>query len=148
MATHPRKTIREKIVSLLTEGVSSAGGRVYDSREKQPVATGPFVVVRTLADDSPAEEMAGVSLPTYHRELAVEVACVATGRPSSGTLAGEADDLAREVEEYLADFVSLDGLALTCLLRSSTFEEGLEVDPPAFQALLNYAVIYEDRLGN
>jgi hypothetical protein len=148
VATHPRKTIREKVVTLLSAGVVGAGGRVYDSREKQPVATGPFVVVKTILDQSPPEDQYGLSLPTYQRQLELEVHCVETGRPTSGTLAGDADDLAREVEEYLADYVDLDGLVLTCLLTASTMEEGLDVDPPAFRVVLTYQVIYEDALGN
>jgi hypothetical protein len=148
VAVHPRRTIREKFVSLLDAGIPALTGSVYDSREKQPAGTAPFINVWTPSDESPADDSLGLSLPIYQRILTVEVLCVVAGRPASGTLAGEGDDLARDVELYLADYVDLDGLALTCLLSSSTVEEGLEVDPPAYQVSLVYIVLYEDRLGN
>lgn len=148
MATHPRRTIREKVVSLLTTGVTAVSGRVYDSREKQPVQTAPFLIVRTSSDDVPADDTLGLSLPIYQRTLTLEVDAVVAGRPATGTLAGDGDDLARDVEEVLADNIDLDGLALTCLLSGSTVEEGLEVDPPVYQVSLIYTILYEDRLGN
>lgn len=148
MATHPRRSIREKVVELLGSGVTAVSGRVYDSREKQPVQVEPFLIVRTLSDEVPADDSLGLSLPIYQRTLTLEVEVVVAGRPASGTLAGAADDLARDVEEVLADNIDLGGLALTCLLSSSTVEEGLEVDPPAYQVSLIYTILYEDRLGN
>ena len=144
MAVHPRKSIREKIVSLLSAGgaVPSAGGRIYDSRI-QPIATAPFVVVR-ITEDEPEEPFVGLSVPTYMRVLTVEIDCVDTERPSSGTLAGDCDDLAREVEIALQANLTLDGLALSCLLGGSILEESGEVDPPAYRCQLTYEVRYED----
>ena len=143
---HPRKTIREKIVTLLTTGVTLASGRVYDSRT-QPVLTAPFVIVRTILDEPQADEFIGLSTPDYMRLLTVQVECVETERPSSGTLAGDADDLARQVEETLADEITLGGLALSCLLAGTTLEESTEVDPPAYLVSLTYLVQYSDTLG-
>lgn len=147
MAVHPRKTIREKIVTLLTAGVTSAAGRVYDSRDKQPIQTAPFVVVRTTADESLAGDIINLALPRHQRQLTVEIDVVDTERPSSGTLAGDADDLAREIEETLSVNPTLDGLALSCLYSVSILEEGLEVDPPAYRVGMTYLVLYEDALG-
>lgn len=143
---HPRRTIREKIVSLLSTGVTLAGGRVYDSRT-QPVLTAPFVVVSVTSDDPQLDDFIGLSKPDYMRMITVQIDCVETERPSSGTLAGDADDLARQVEETLADKITLDGLALSCLLSGTTLEESTEVDPPAYQASLTYLVQYSDTLG-
>lgn len=143
---HPRKTIREKIVTLLSSGVTLAGGRVYDSRT-QAVATAPFVIVSIVSDDPNDDDFIGLSTPNYMRVLNVQVACVDTGRPGSGTLAGDADNLARQVEETLADKITLEGLALSCLLSGTTLEESNEVDPPAYQATLTYLVQYSDTLG-
>lgn len=144
---HPRKTIREKIVTLLkAESPAIASGRIYDSRI-HPVGTAPFVTVRTVADDPQVEDMIGLSKPDYMRLLTVQIDCVDTERPGSGTLAGNADDLARQVEEALADKITLDGLALSCLMSGTTVEESIEVDPPAYQVSLTYLVTYSDTLG-
>ena len=143
---HPRKTIREKIVTLLSAGSSIAGGRIYDSRT-QPVSTAPFVMVRTVSDDPQTDDFIGLSKPDYMRLLTVEIVCVDTERPGSGTLAGNADDLSRQVETTLADQITLDGLALSCLLSGTTLEESTEVDPPAYQVSMTYLVQYSDTLG-
>ena len=147
MAVHPRKTIREKVVSILSAGgvVPSAGGRIYDSRI-QVVETAPFVVVRVVSDE-PEEPFIGLSIPTYNRVLTVEIDCVDTERPASGTLAGNADDLAREVEIALQGNITLDNLALSCLLQSSILEESGEVDPPAYRVQLIYQIRYEDTVS-
>lgn len=143
---HPRKTIREKIVTLLKAGVTLASNRVYDSRT-QPVSTAPFVVVSIASDEPQEDDFIGLSKPDYMRVLTVQIMCVETGRPSSGTLAGDADDLARQVETTLANNITLDGLVLSCLLSSTMLEESTEVDPPAFSATINYIVQYSDTLG-
>ena len=119
---------------------------MYDSRT-QPVLTAPFVVVSVTSDDPQLDDFIGLSKPDYMRMLTVQIDCVETERPSSGTLAGDADDLARQVEETLADKITLDGLALSCLLSGTTLEESTEVDPPAYQASLTYLVQYSDTLG-
>jgi len=147
MAVHPRKTIRNKIITLLKAGVTSASNRVYDFRT-QPAQTAPFINVTTPSDEPDLEDFVGLSTPNYMRILTVEIHCVETERPSSGTLSGDADDFAREVEEALADNITLDGLALSCLLSTTTLEAGDEVDPPAFSVILTYEVKYSDTLGN
>jgi hypothetical protein len=145
MAVHPRKTIREKVVSILASGVTSAGGRVYDSRT-QVVQTAPFVVVNSVSDE-PEEPFIGISHPTYNRLIIFEIDCVDTERPGSGTLAGNADDLSREVELALQGNLTLDNLALSCLLGGAIVEASEEIDPPAYQVTLTYFVRYEDSIG-
>tara|TARA_R110000796_G_scaffold83510_2_gene182655 strand:+ start:2355 stop:2795 length:441 start_codon:yes stop_codon:yes gene_type:complete len=145
MAIHPRKTIREKVVSILSSGVSSASGRVYDSRT-QVVQTAPFVVVNSVSDE-PEEPFIGLSHPTYNRVITFEIQCVDTERPSSGTLAGNADDLSREVELALQANLTLDNLALSCLLGGAIVNASEEIDPPAYQVTLTYFVRYEDTVG-
>ena len=141
---HPRRNIREKVVSVITAATPAAGSRVYDSRT-QPVTTAPFVIVTTPAEEILDNQELGT--PTFQRLLTVHVECVESGRPTSGTLARDCDDLAREVEEALAANRTLDGLVLYISLASTNMEAGDDIDPPAHSAVMVYEAQYLDSEG-
>ena len=141
VVVHPRTTIRNKFVSLLT-GQTTAGSRVYNSRT-QAVSTLPALRVFTRSDEFVEwRHLDGGA----HRMVEVSVECLVSDN-NEATAAEECDDLCREVEKRMNSYPDVDGTALLRTLGSTDIEHNDNTDPPVVMGTVNFQVEYVDNFS-
>lgn len=140
MATHPRRTVREAVVTLLT-GASVASGRITDSNPTAVQGTLPACDVWTPEDEF--LRWHDFSSRHFERKAVVTITCYVQANASA---AATLDDLCRDVEAAIESDVTLSGVAQTKVEYIGTsIELGDENDPKAARADISYAYQYLDQ---
>tara|TARA_R110000824_G_scaffold82382_6_gene206494 strand:- start:1829 stop:2269 length:441 start_codon:yes stop_codon:yes gene_type:complete len=138
LVTHPRTTIRDKFLSLLS-GQTHAGTRIYDSRT-QPVSTLPALRIFTRDDEFIEWRSLGHAA---HRKVEVSIECLVSDNDESDA-ADACDVLCRQVEVRLNDFPDIDGTALARTYNSTNIEFNNDTDPPVVMGSVVFDVEYLD----
>lgn len=134
---HVRQQIRDRIATTLT-GLPGTGANVYKMR-RYAIDDGklPIIAVYTVDENS---SLITIGSRTLRRVVNVGIEIVAKG--ASTSIADTIDGYTTNVEEALANDFTLNGLAKSCLLTSSTIDVNVEGEKAVGTARLVYAVEY------
>jgi hypothetical protein len=141
---HVRKQIRDRVASVLTDGVASVNSRVYISR-----------VYPITSDDLPAltvsinsEQSSMITLGTTKslgRRLSINIDIYAR---STSALDDSIDAIAVEIEQAIAADFTVNGLAKEAILSATNIEHSGEAEKPVGIARLSYDVLYHTSVSD
>jgi hypothetical protein len=135
--SHVRQQIRDRIATDLT-GLTGIGTNVYKMRRYAlDDAKLPAIAIYTMDETS---NLITIGVRTIRRVLNVGVEIFAKG--SSTTVYDTMDGYCVSVEEALANDFSLNGLAKSCVLTSSSIDVNVEGEKAVCTARLVFAVEY------
>lgn len=134
---HVRQQIRDRIATVLS-GITGFATSVYKMRRYAlDDAKLPAIAVYTVDESS---NLITLGLRTLRRVVNVGVEIVAKG--ASTTIADTIDGYAVSVEEAIANDFTINGLAKSCILTSSTIDVNVEGEKAVGTARLVFAVEY------
>jgi len=140
---HVRQQIRDRAAVTLT-GLTTTGSSVYKSRryalddDKLPA-----LCIYTMDEGA---KLITVGTRTLSRSLNLAVQAFAAG--SSTTIQDTIDTICVEVEEALAADFTLNGLAKSCVLKSTTISLNPEGQETIASAALVFTVEYVTTIGD
>jgi hypothetical protein len=142
---HQRRIIRDAIVEAIVDAQTTAGDRVFASREppadmEELLAEGPMVLVYTRRDRIKPEDYPGSGYDgnvKRHLDIYIEIAAV-----GAAVVDNTLDDLADQVEQ-IVDGIEIAGLPATEIrLRETQIESTQEFQQPLGGAILEYEGVY------
>lgn len=134
---HVRQQIRDRIATVLS-GITGFSTSVYKMRRYAlDDAKLPAIAVYTVDESS---NLITLGLRTIRRVVNVGVEIVAKGASSS--IADTIDGYCVSVEEAIANDFTINGLAKSCILTSSTIDVNVEGEKAVGTARLVFAVEY------
>lgn len=134
---HVRQQIRDRIATVLS-GIAGFATSVYKMRRYAlDDAKLPAIAVYTVDESS---NLITIGSRTLRRVVNVGIEIVAKG--ASTTIADTIDGYAVSVEETLANDFTINGLAKSCILTSSTIDVNVEGEKAVGTARLVFAVEY------
>lgn len=134
---HIRQQIRDRIATVLS-GITGFSTSIYKMRRYAlDDAKLPAIAVYTVDESS---SLITIGSRTLRRVVNVGIEIVAKG--ASGTIADTIDGYAVSVEEALGNDFSINGLAKSCVLTSSTIDVNVEGEKAVGTARLLFAVEY------
>jgi hypothetical protein len=140
---HVRKSIRDRMESILKTGVTSVSNRVYASRV-YPL-TGPDLPALAVYTASESSGLQTMGVRTLARELSLSVdAYVRVNDTFDDTI----DALCVEIEETIAADYTLNGLVKDTILTSTEIDFDGEAERPVGVARLTYTIRYVTTIGD
>lgn len=140
---HVRKSIRDRMESILKTGVTSVSNRVYASRV-YPL-TGPDLPALAVYTASESSNLQTMGVRTLARELSLNVdAYVRVNDTFDDTI----DALCVEIEETIAADYTLNGLVKDTILTSTEIDFDGEAERPVGVARLTYTIRYVTTIGD
>jgi len=133
--THPRQTIRESLVTLLT-GLPLTGSRVYGSR-LSPVEEGSLPALRIYADREQASPLVIHAQTTRERDITYRIEIVAR---ANADLDDALDAIAEQVEGALVAAADSTWLGGTLGALSTKIELSDDVSQPVGIARLGITI--------
>jgi len=133
--THPRQTIRESLVTLLT-GLPLTGSRVYGSR-LSPVEEGSLPALRIYADSEQASPLVIHAQTTRERDITYRIEIVAR---ANADLDDALDAIAEQVEGALVAAADSTWLGGTLGALSTEIELSDDVSQPVGIARLGITI--------
>ena len=133
--THPRQTIRESLVTLLT-GLPLTGSRVYGSR-LSPVEEGSLPALRIYADREQASPLVIHAQTTRERDITYRIEIVAR---ANADLDDALDAIAEQVEGALVAAADSTWLGGTLGALSTEIELSDDVSQPVGIARLGITI--------
>ena len=133
--THPRQTIRESLVTLLT-GLPLTGSRVYGSR-LSPVEEGSLPALRIYADSEQASPLVIHAQTTRERDITYRIEIVAR---ANADLDDALDAIAEQVEGALVAAADSTWLGGTLGALSTKIELSDDVSQPVGIARLGITI--------
>lgn len=133
--THPRQTIRESLVTLLT-GLPLTGSRVYGSR-LSPVEEGSLPALRIYADSEQASPLLIHAQTTRERDITYRIEIVAR---ANADLDDALDAIAEQVEGALVAAADSTWLGGTLGALSTEIELSDDVSQPVGIARLGITI--------
>lgn len=133
--THPRQTIRESLVTLLT-GLPLTGSRVYGSR-LSPVEEGSLPALRIYADSEQASPLVIHAQTTRERDITYRIEIVAR---ANADLDDALDAIAAQVEGALVAAADSTWLGGTLGALSTEIELSDDVSQPVGIARLGITI--------
>jgi len=140
---HVRTQIRNRVGTVLTNGVTLVSGRVYQSRV-YPLSTANLPAITVLTGSESSALMA-MGAKTLDRVATIFVDCYVSVTDSFDD---DVDALAVQVESAIAADFTVDGLAKTAILRSTDIDFSGESEAPVGIARLTYEVRYVTTIGD
>lgn len=135
--SHVRKQIRDKFISLLSNGASLVSTRVYGSRV-YPLTEAklPAITVYAGGETSALQTM---GQKTLTRTLSVNVDVYAK---ATATLDDDIDAICVQVEHAIANQYTLNGLSKNTVLSSTDIDFSGDTEQPVGVARLTFDVLY------
>ena len=134
---HVRQQIRDRIATVLA-GITGFSTSIYKMRRYAlDDAKLPAIAVYTVDENS---SLITISSRTLRRVINVGVEIVAKG--ASTSIADTMDGYAVSVEEAIANDFTINGLAKSCVLTSSTIDVNVEGEKAIGTARLVFAAEY------
>ena len=136
---HVRKSIRDRIASVLDSGVALVSSRVYASRV-YPIDPSklPAITVYTGSEASGFHNMAS-GIPDLMRNLSVTVDCYVR---VAETFDDDVDALCVQIEEAIANDFTVNGFAKDVVLNSTEIDFSGEAEQPVGIARMTFVVRY------
>lgn len=136
---HVRKSIRDRIASVLDSGVALVSSRVYASRV-YPIDPSnlPAITVYTGSEASGLHNMAS-GTPDLMRTLSVTVDCYVR---ITETFDDDVDAICVQIEEAIANDFTVNGFAKDVVLNSTEIDFSGEAEQPVGIARMTFVVRY------
>ena len=134
---HVRKSIRDRIVSVLTSNVTLVRTRVYGTRV-YPLNEAELPAI-TVYSGSEVSNRLNMGLNDLNRSLSVEVDIYIR---ATGTFDDDVDAIAVQVEEAIAGDFTVNGLAKEAVLTGTDIQFSGDAEQPIGVAKLTFIVRY------
>jgi len=135
--SHVRKSIRDRVESVLSSAVSSVSGRVFASRV-YPL-TGPELPAIAIYTNSESSGLQTMGTRTLMRDLSLNVDAYVR---VTDTFDDSVDALCVEIEEAIAADFTLNGLVKDTVLTSTEIDFDGEADKPVGVTRLTFTIRY------
>jgi hypothetical protein len=140
---HVRKSIRDRIVSVLTSNVTLVRTRVYGTRV-YPLNEDELPAI-TVYSGSEVSSRLNMGLNDLNRSLSVEVDIYVR---ATGTFDDDVDAIAVQVEEAIAGDFTVNGLAKEAVLTGTDIQFSGDAEQPIGVAKLTFTVRYVTALND
>ena len=134
---HVRKSIRDRIISVLSSGVSLVSTRVFGSRVY--AITDAELPALTVYTGSESSDRLSMGVSDLNREMTVEVDAYVK---ATDTFDDSVDAIAVQIEEAIAGDFTVNGLAKSATLISTEINFSGEAEQPVGIAKFTFAVRY------